>query len=120
MVTENFLLTNTLFLGGICCAVQLEPLSPGFLKYKLSRLRRCQSHVKGSIFILVNFYQVSFTLLHCRYIKAFLEMEPANRQARELHEVIVKRSRVDSLTGAAIVTSIAAFVLGVGIALLKH
>ncbi|XP_022655103.1 mitochondrial fission 1 protein-like isoform X2 [Varroa jacobsoni] len=55
-----------------------------------------------------------------RYIKAFLEMEPANRQARELHEVIVKRSRVDSLTGAAIVTSIAAFVLGVGIALLKH
>lgn len=54
-----------------------------------------------------------------RYIKAFLEIEPGNRQAQELKDVIDKRLTKEGLAGAAIVGGIAAVALGVGVALLR-
>ncbi|OQR79009.1 mitochondrial fission 1 protein-like [Tropilaelaps mercedesae] len=54
-----------------------------------------------------------------RYIKGFLEVEPKNRQARELHDVIMKRSKQEDLTGTAIITGVAAFIVGVGILMTK-
>jgi len=54
-----------------------------------------------------------------KYIKAFLEIEPTNRQAQELKEIVDKRMTKEGLAGAAIVGGIAAVAIGVGMALLK-
>ncbi|XP_003737997.1 mitochondrial fission 1 protein [Galendromus occidentalis] len=54
-----------------------------------------------------------------RYIKAFLEIEPSNRQAKELQEVIQKRITREGLAGAAIAGGIVAVVVGTAFALLK-
>lgn len=58
--------------------------------------------------------------LICRYIKAFLEIEPSNRQAKELEEIIQKRLTREGLTGAAIVGGIAAVLVGTTFAILRN